>query len=206
MAAPLYVTQSGRLWHAGLILIVTVGLPGGYLPSRGFQSNSRSSPSEVTANATARGKTHISRALERYLRWLGVKTRVYSLGDYRRKVLGGAEKIPADYFQTDEPRSEATNALRRRIKGEIEDQIWDFFTVQGGQVVIYDANNGTAEQRKKTLERFESKGVHVIFLGTSTPVLASRHARTMAKTQKAYVIGRTSSLLTSAPSSCPLQT
>jgi 6-phosphofructo-2-kinase/fructose-2,6-biphosphatase 4 len=28
MAAPLYVTQSGRLFHAGLILIVTVGLPG----------------------------------------------------------------------------------------------------------------------------------------------------------------------------------
>lgn len=28
MAAPLYVTQSGRLWHAGLILIATVGLPG----------------------------------------------------------------------------------------------------------------------------------------------------------------------------------
>ena len=46
----------------------------------------------------ARGKTHLSRALERYLRWLGVKTRVYALGDYRRRVLGGAEKIPADYF------------------------------------------------------------------------------------------------------------
>lgn len=76
MAAPLYVTQSGRLWHAGLIVIVTVGLP-------------------------ARGKTHISRALERYLRWLGVKTRVYSLGDYRRKVLGGAKDIPADYYRTD---------------------------------------------------------------------------------------------------------
>jgi 6-phosphofructo-2-kinase/fructose-2,6-biphosphatase 4 len=29
MAAPLYTTQSGRLWHAGLILMVTVGLPGG---------------------------------------------------------------------------------------------------------------------------------------------------------------------------------
>ena len=33
MAAPLYVTQSGRLWHAGLILIVTVGLPGELLQS-----------------------------------------------------------------------------------------------------------------------------------------------------------------------------
>ncbi|ORY20384.1 putative cytoplasm protein [Naematelia encephala] len=139
MAAPLYVTQSGRLWHAGLILIVTVGLP-------------------------ARGKTHLSRALERYLRWLGVKTRVYSLGDYRRKVLGGAKSVPADYFQTKSPRSEATNALRRKIKAELEDQIWDFFTVQGGQVVIYDANNGNVKARRECLDKFGSRGVHVIFL------------------------------------------
>ncbi|WVO20525.1 uncharacterized protein IAS62_001822 [Cryptococcus decagattii] len=139
MAAPLYVTQSGRLWHAGLILIVTVGLP-------------------------ARGKTHISRALERYLRWLGVKTRVYSIGDYRRKVLGGAENVPHDYFQTKTPRSEATNALRRRIKTELEDQIMDFFAVQGGQVVIYDANNGSVAERKITCEKFGAKGVHVIYL------------------------------------------
>ncbi|WVR08520.1 hypothetical protein IAU60_005575 [Kwoniella sp. DSM 27419] len=139
MAAPLYVTQSGRLWHAGLILIVTVGLP-------------------------ARGKTHISRALERYLRWLGVKTRVYSLGDYRRKVLGGADNVPPDYFATKSPRSEATNALRRRIKGELEDEIMDFFLVQGGQVVIYDANNGSVQARKQCYQKFENEGVHVIFL------------------------------------------
>ncbi|OXL11107.1 6-phosphofructo-2-kinase/fructose-2,6-bisphosphatase, partial [Cryptococcus neoformans Gb118] len=125
-----------------------------------------------------RGKTHISRALERYLRWLGVKTRVYSIGDYRRKVLGGAKDVPHDYFQTKSasppppapanpppaPRSEATNALRRRIKAELEDQIMDFFTVQGGQVVIYDANNGSVAERKSTLEKFGNKGVHVIYL------------------------------------------
>ncbi|RXK41697.1 6-phosphofructo-2-kinase/fructose-2,6-bisphosphatase [Tremella mesenterica] len=138
MAAPLYVTQSGRLWHAGLILICTVGLP-------------------------ARGKTHISRALERYLRWLGVKTRVYSLGDYRRKVLGGANTLPPDYF-TATPRAPTTEALRKRIKGELEDQIWDFLSIQGGQVVIYDANNGTREARKECYQKFESRGVHVIFL------------------------------------------
>ena len=73
MAAPLYTTTSGLLWHAGRLLIVTVGLP-------------------------ARGKTHISRALERYLRWTGVKTQVVSLGDYRRKVLGYAQNVPSDYF------------------------------------------------------------------------------------------------------------
>lgn len=73
MVAPLYTTDSGLLFHAGKILILTVGLP-------------------------ARGKTHISRALERYLRWMGVKTQVVSLGDYRRKTLGGAQKLPNDYF------------------------------------------------------------------------------------------------------------
>ena len=91
MVAPLYTTgqylassqhfvntasnleASGLLFHAGKIIVVAVGLP-------------------------ARGKTHISRALERYLRWMGVKTQVISLGDYRRKVLGGAHCLPKDYF------------------------------------------------------------------------------------------------------------
>jgi 6-phosphofructo-2-kinase/fructose-2,6-biphosphatase 4 len=114
----------------------------------------------------ARGKTHVSRSLERYLRWLGVKTRCYSLGDYRRKVLGAAEKIPADYFVPGE-KSEETKALRRRIKDGIEGQVWDFFSSQGGQVVIYDANNCDKASRKELLEKFEARGVHVIFLGES---------------------------------------
>ena len=136
---------------------------------------------------TARGKTHISRALERYLRWLGVKTRVYSLGDYRRRVLGGAKNLPPDYFAInpsmqdglatpleeayfeDRPRSEATNALRRRVKNELEEQIMEFFLTQKGQVVIYDANNGHSTARRECIQKFESKGVHVIFLGSFRP-------------------------------------
>lgn len=73
MVAPLYTTASGLLFHAGKILVMTMGLP-------------------------ARGKTHISRSLERYLRWMGVKTLVVSLGDYRRKTLGSAQQLPSDYF------------------------------------------------------------------------------------------------------------
>lgn len=78
MAAPLYTTSSGLLWHAGKILIVVAGLP-------------------------ARGKTHISRSLERYLRWNGVTIEVFSLGDYRRKLLGHAKDLPPDYFTYGEP-------------------------------------------------------------------------------------------------------
>jgi 6-phosphofructo-2-kinase/fructose-2,6-biphosphatase 4 len=64
-----------------------------------------------------------------------------------------------------EGRTEATNALRRRIKNELEEQILDYYTNQGGQVVILDANNGNIANRKETYQKFESKGVHVIFLG-----------------------------------------
>ena len=63
------------------------------------------------------------------------------------------------------PLSEATRALRDRIANELEDQILDFYSVQGGQVVIYDANNGSVTARKRCYDKFESEGVHVIFLG-----------------------------------------
>ena len=73
-----------------------------------------------------------------------------------------------------EGRTEATNALRWRIKNELEEQILDYYTNQGGQVVILDANNGNIANRKETYQKFESKGVHVIFLGKSSiPCLGS---------------------------------
>ncbi|THH28959.1 hypothetical protein EUX98_g5221 [Antrodiella citrinella] len=140
MVAPLYTTASGLLFHAGKILIITVGLP-------------------------ARGKTHISRALERYLRWTGVKTQVVSLGDYRRKTLGGAQKLPPDYFTLGE-KSPETVALRQKVSDGCEQLIWDFFNA-GGQVVIYDANNGTRERRQKIAEKFDKAGIHIVILESS---------------------------------------
>ncbi|KAJ7185629.1 6-phosphofructo-2-kinase-domain-containing protein [Mycena filopes] len=137
MVAPLYTTDSGLLFHAGKILIVTVGLP-------------------------ARGKTHISRALERYLRWMGVKTQVVSLGDYRRKTLGGAQKLPPDYFTLGEKTPE-TQALRIKVSNGCEKTIWEYFE-DGGQVVIYDANNGTRAARQALAEKFDKAGIHVVML------------------------------------------
>jgi hypothetical protein len=44
----------------------------------------------------ARGKTHVSRSLSRYLRWLGVQTAVFSLGNYRRQIIG--VEVTNDFF------------------------------------------------------------------------------------------------------------
>ncbi len=79
-------------------------------------------------------------------------------------MLGGATNVPPDYFVAG-AKSEETLNLRQRIKDGIEDQVWDFFTTQGGQVVIYDANNGNKKSRKELMDKFQGRGVHVIYLG-----------------------------------------
>ncbi|KAH9998625.1 bifunctional 6-phosphofructo-2-kinase/fructose-2,6-bisphosphate 2-phosphatase [Russula vinacea] len=154
MVAPLYTTASGLLFHAGKILVVTVGLP-------------------------ARGKTHISRALERYLRWAGIKTQVISLGDYRRKTLGGAQKLPPDYFTLGE-KSPETIELRQKVLDGCEQLIWNFFN-EGGQCVIYDANNGRREQRKRVAEKFGKEGIHVVILESicDDPAIIERNIRSV---------------------------
>ncbi|KAJ1032531.1 hypothetical protein NDA16_000554 [Ustilago loliicola] len=163
MAAPLYTTASGQLYHAGKILIATVGLP-------------------------ARGKTHLSHAIERYLTWLGVKSGVFSLGDHRRKVLGGADKIPADYFVTG-PKSEETEALRKRILDDFDDTVIDFFFKQGGQVVVYDANNSVQSRRYAIREKYGKLGVHVIFLESicTDPKIVEANVRSVKLGSPDYV-------------------
>lgn len=49
----------------------------------------------TTFSLPARGKTHVSRSLCRYLKWLGVSTKVFSVGNYRRKLMG---PIPNEMF------------------------------------------------------------------------------------------------------------
>ncbi|BGP14758.1 hypothetical protein JCM10213v2_002710 [Rhodosporidiobolus nylandii] len=132
--------MSGRWWcaAAGQILLVFVGLP-------------------------ARGKTHVSRSVERYLRWLGVRTEVFSLGDHRRRLLGPSSKLPADYFDPT-GRSAATDELRLRVRVTLEEEIARYFKDNVGQVAIYDANNGTKAARIALRQKFEAQGVNVFFI------------------------------------------
>ncbi|KAK9893801.1 6PF2K-domain-containing protein [Cystobasidium minutum MCA 4210] len=139
MAAPLYSTESGRLYHAGQILISCVGLP-------------------------ARGKTHISRSMLRYLRWLGVKAEVFSLGDYRRKRLGNPANLPKDYFSPDS-RSAESEKLRQQMKNEMMDIVMKYFH-EGGQVAIYDANNTTIAERQFLRDICAREHVNIMFIET----------------------------------------
>ncbi|KAG9299515.1 hypothetical protein G9A89_020686 [Geosiphon pyriformis] len=135
MAASLYKTDSGRMFHAGTIAIITVGLP-------------------------ARGKTHVARSLCRYLRWLGVQTKVFSVGNYRRHVVGTAANLPRDFFS---PANATTAEQRHQIANVcLQDMIYWFQS--GGQVGIYDASNTTEVRRREIHDRLIKEDVHPVFI------------------------------------------
>ena len=54
--------------------------------------------------------------------------------------------------------------LRESVREGCESLIWKFFE-SGGQVVIYDANNGTRKARQALADKFDKGGIHVVFLG-----------------------------------------
>ncbi|KAI1320527.1 hypothetical protein EDD11_000489 [Mortierella claussenii] len=137
----LYKTESGRLFHAGAIAIILVGLP-------------------------ARGKTAISRSLYRYLRWLGVQTSVFSVGNYRRQIIG--VELTNDFFS---PANKATADLRNKIANACLDDMVRWFA-DGGQVGILDGSNTTHERRLELVERFKSCNVHPMFIETICDNLA----------------------------------
>lgn len=135
--AQLYSTESGRLFHSGRIVIATVGLP-------------------------ARGKTHISVAVARYLRWLGVKTHVFHLGDYRRATLGPGKDVPDDYFFLNA--SPTSVLLRNKILKKCREDIYHFLEHENGQVAIYDAVNAISAGRKSLAKEFAKHSIQTLFI------------------------------------------
>ena len=135
--AQLYSTESGRLFHSGRIVIATVGLP-------------------------ARGKTHISVALARYLRWLGVKTHIFHLGDYRRAYVGKEGEVPDDYFHVNA--STSSVLLRNKILKKCREDIFHFLNHENGQIAIYDAVNPLSTGRRALAKEFEKQNVQTLFI------------------------------------------
>lgn len=107
----------------------------------------------------ARGKTHVSRSLCRYLRWLGVSTKVFSVGNYRRDRLGS---MPNSWF---DPKNTTAKAKRVQIANDCLEDLIKWITVDGGQVAVYDANSESAERRKYILERLTEMQIHPVFIG-----------------------------------------
>ena len=112
----------------------------------------------VMVGLPARGKTYTARKIVRYLSWKGVKTKVFNVGTFRRKISGA--NVPHTFF---DPSNEEGQNARRKAAKDAMDAMLQFFE-QGGRVGVYDATNSTRKRRSWVKTTLEEKGVTVAFL------------------------------------------
>ncbi|KAL1903230.1 hypothetical protein Sste5346_000515 [Sporothrix stenoceras] len=103
----------------------------------------------VMVGLPARGKT------------LGVKTRIFHLGDYRRATVPGGA-VPEDYFFPNA--TPASIMLRQKILKRCREDIYSWLNHENGQVAIYDAVNPTAAARRALAKEFAKHDVQTLFL------------------------------------------
>lgn len=89
---------------------------------------------------------------------LGVKTRIFHLGDYRRATVEGGH-VPQDYFYPNA--SPASLMLRQKILKKCREDIYAWLNHENGQVAIYDAVNPTASGRLSLAKEFAKHDVQV---------------------------------------------
>jgi len=112
----------------------------------------------VMVGLPARGKTYLARKISRYLIWLGVNTRVFNVGQYRRARLGAQQ--PHDFF---DPANEEGEKKRLHLAIAALDDMLEW-VLSGGHVGIYDATNTTKARRKLILARCAQENLEILFL------------------------------------------
>ncbi|XP_066980050.1 6-phosphofructo-2-kinase/fructose-2,6-bisphosphatase 1-like isoform X3 [Macrobrachium rosenbergii] len=90
----------------------------------------------------ARGKTYIAMKLARYLNWVGLPTKVFNVGDYRRQAIGSYKGH--DFFHPSN--REGTNIRNKCALDALQD-VCEFLK-SGGMVAVYDATNTNMERRQ----------------------------------------------------------
>uniref|UniRef100_A0A674PGE7 6-phosphofructo-2-kinase/fructose-2,6-biphosphatase 4a n=1 Tax=Takifugu rubripes TaxID=31033 RepID=A0A674PGE7_TAKRU len=113
----------------------------------------------VTVGLPARGKTYISKKLTRYLNWIGVPTREFNVGQYRRECV----KIYKS-FEFFSPDNEEGLKIRRQCASAALNDVRQYLTEEEGQVAVFDATNTTRERRETIIQFAEQNGFKVFFV------------------------------------------
>ncbi|KAI8330315.1 histidine phosphatase superfamily [Chlamydoabsidia padenii] len=108
----------------------------------------------VLVGLPARGKTFISYKVSRYLKWLGIKTKIFDVDEYQRR-LGDGDGDDNDKMITADTQS--LNDMMAWLQTDYSNK-----TTINGQVAIYDGMNITKKKRKWIRDTLI--GVEVLFI------------------------------------------
>ncbi|XP_078232624.1 6-phosphofructo-2-kinase/fructose-2,6-bisphosphatase 3 isoform X2 [Pogona vitticeps] len=113
----------------------------------------------VMVGLPARGKTYISKKLTRYLNWIGVPTKVFNVGEYRREAVKHYSSY--DFFRPDN--EEAMKVRKQCALAALRD-VKLYLTEEDGQIAVFDATNTTRERRSMILHFAKENGFKVFFI------------------------------------------
>lgn len=113
----------------------------------------------VMVGLPATGKTLISQKVARYLQWLGITTKIFNVGNYRRK-LHGAHQLHG-FFDPHNPQGERSR--REAAVEALSDMIY-WFEKEHGVVALYDATNSTRTRRNMLLAECKKHNIQVMFI------------------------------------------
>ncbi|XP_058498905.1 6-phosphofructo-2-kinase/fructose-2,6-bisphosphatase isoform X1 [Solea solea] len=113
----------------------------------------------VMVGLPARGKTYISKKLTRYLNWIGVTTKVFNVGQYRRD----ATQVYNSYEFFSPDNTEAMKIRKACALTALKD-VCDYFTKERGQVAVFDATNTTPDRREVIRNFAKENGYKVFFV------------------------------------------
>ncbi|XP_034021736.1 6-phosphofructo-2-kinase/fructose-2,6-bisphosphatase 2-like [Thalassophryne amazonica] len=111
----------------------------------------------VIIGLPARGKTYMSKKLTRYLNWIGVPTKVFNLGVYRREAVKSYKSY--DFFRHD---NEEAMKIRRQCAVVALQDVKTYLTQEGGQIAVFDATNTTRE-RRDMIQTFVKENAFKVF-------------------------------------------
>ncbi|KAJ1674719.1 6-phosphofructo-2-kinase [Spiromyces aspiralis] len=137
----------------------------------------------VMVGLPARGKSYIVKKLKRYLSWLGFNTKIFNVGDRRRRVAddygngindagnattmrdthtavpseanAGVKARPRRHSSAFfDPNNDKARAIRNMVAMDVLDDLI-LWLKSGGQVAIHDATNSTILRRRAILNRLQ---------------------------------------------------
>lgn len=114
----------------------------------------------IMVGLPARGKTYIATKLCRYLNWIGMKTKVFNLGEYRRQLTDQYRNV--DFFRNDN--LEAMKIRNQSAFNALND-IYAWFD-SDGEIAIFDGTNTTVQRRHMLMEecRINRRNIKVFFV------------------------------------------
>src|SRR5579872_83749 len=86
----------------------------------------------ILVGLPARGKSFISGRISRYLNWYGINTKVFNVGNYRRKLLGVGQSF--DFFDSN---NEKGKAQRKELSISALNDMMEFFQNNNGNAAVF---------------------------------------------------------------------